>query len=117
MYRVRTSPVWFFPRFSPRINALREFAFSGELTTWLWQHIADYDILHVRGTFSYASTAAMVIARLKHIPYIFNLRSLGNGLCNRVSLKSKFSSPQYNVLTSTTAKHFTSLLSLNRRNV
>jgi len=34
-------PVRFFPRFSPSIPAIREFAFSGALAAWLWQHMAD----------------------------------------------------------------------------
>jgi len=37
-------PIRFFARFSPNVNAVREFAYSRTLTAWLWQHITDYDI-------------------------------------------------------------------------
>ncbi|MDD4900296.1 MAG: glycosyltransferase [Candidatus Omnitrophica bacterium] len=78
-------PVWFFHRFSPPLKFVREFAFSSSLTGWLWKHVCDFDLLHIHSIFSYPSTIAMRIARIKHVPYIIRPA----GALERYCLKQK----------------------------
>jgi len=68
-------PLIAFPRWSPPVPALREFAFSPDLVRWLKGHIHTYDLLHVHAIFSFPSTWAMREARHASIPYL--VRTIG----------------------------------------
>lgn len=68
-------PVLAFPRWSPPIGALREFAFSPGLNQWLQRNIRSFDLLHVHALFSFPSTVAMVHSRQARVPYV--LRTIG----------------------------------------
>jgi len=76
-------PVLAFPRWSPPLAPVREFAFSPDLNRWLSAHIREFDLLHVHALFSWPSTSAMAQARRAGVPYV--LRTIGQ--LNRWSLK------------------------------
>jgi glycosyltransferase involved in cell wall biosynthesis len=66
---------WYFPR------QTRFYTASWPLTTWLWHHVADYDLVHAHAVFSYSSLPAAFCAWRAGIPYIITphgiLRSWG----------------------------------------
>ena len=68
-------PVLAFPRWSPPMGALREFAYSAGLNQWLTNNISNFDLLHVHALFSFPSTVAMLQARRSCVPYL--LRTIG----------------------------------------
>jgi glycosyltransferase involved in cell wall biosynthesis len=68
-------PVRLFPRWSPPIPPLREFAIAPSLGRWLNASLEEWDLLHVHALFSWPSTWGMALARRHHKPYI--LRTIG----------------------------------------
>lgn len=62
-------PVRFFPRWSPPVRALREFAYARGLAPWLGAAVRGFDVVHVHALFSFASTTAMRICRHARVPY------------------------------------------------
>jgi len=69
------NPLIAFPRWSPPVQALREFAFSPGLVRWLNVHLLNYDLVHVHAIFSFPSTWAMRQARHAGVPYL--VRTIG----------------------------------------
>ncbi len=68
----------------------RFYTFSWPLTRWLWDHVHDYDLVHIHSLFSYATLPAAWFAHWRGVPYI--IRPLGHlnrwGMENRrASLK------------------------------
>jgi glycosyltransferase involved in cell wall biosynthesis len=62
--------VRFFPRFSPRVRAVREYAYSRPFSSWLRKNLGAYDIVHVHALFSFLSSATMRLARQLQFPYV-----------------------------------------------
>ena len=73
-----TVPVYCFDRVSSSKSAIHEYVFSKGLTAFLWQHVKEYDLVHIHAIFSYPSTIAMAIANFHKVPYL--IRPLGS-LC------------------------------------
>jgi glycosyltransferase involved in cell wall biosynthesis len=49
-----------------------EFKLSYSLTRWLWQHVQDYDVVHLISLFTYPIAIAHWLCRLRGIPYVIN---------------------------------------------
>ena len=64
------APVRFFPRFSPPVRPVREFAVSLPFIRWFKSHARDYSLIHIHALFSFTSSAGMKIARSQGVPYI-----------------------------------------------
>ncbi|MFQ4138208.1 glycosyltransferase [Nodosilinea sp. PGN35] len=69
-------PIWVFSRVLSQVAALREFAVAPALAPWLWQHVTDYDLVHIHAIFNYPTTLGMAVARARGIPYV--VRPLGS---------------------------------------
>ena len=68
-------PLLAFPRWSPPLRALREYAVSAGLAAWLTRHARRYDLLHIHALFSFPSSWAMATARRAQVPYL--VRTIG----------------------------------------
>lgn len=58
-----------------RCAPFRRYKFSVGLLRWLSQHASDFDVAHIHALFSPVSSAAAMVARSHHLPYV--LRPLG----------------------------------------
>ncbi|MFM7264422.1 MAG: glycosyltransferase [Cyanobium sp.] len=65
-------PVRLFPRWSPPLRALREFAWSPALGRWLERDLRQWDLLHVHSLFSWSTSRGMAIARHQRVPYLIH---------------------------------------------
>ncbi len=81
------------------------------LVPWLWHNVRTFDVVHIHALFSFCSTAAGLIARMRGVPYV--VRPLGTltayGMKRRASLKrASFALLEAPILRRAAAVHFTS---------
>ena len=121
-----TVPVYCFDRHTSSKSFIHEYTVSKGLTSFLWQQIPTYDLIHIHAVFSYPSTIAMAIANFYKIPYV--IRPLGS-LCQWSLEQSKTQKAIYlqaikRFLNQSSGLHFTaaqeerevSQLNLNAKN-
>ncbi len=60
-YRIQYFPYW---------RPAKEYKLSGVLTQWLFQHVSDYDLVHVNALFCYPNLIAYLSCLYHQIPYI-----------------------------------------------
>ena len=65
-YRVRYFPYWH----------LGEYKISLSLTRWLFQHVADYDLVHTNAIFSYPVLPAYRACKWHQVPYLMTPRGM-----------------------------------------
>jgi glycosyltransferase involved in cell wall biosynthesis len=61
-YRIQYFPRW----------CVNEYKFSYSLTTWLFRHVSDYDVVHTISLFTYPVAIAHWLCQLRNIPYVVN---------------------------------------------
>ena len=97
---------WYFPR------QTRFYTASWPLTTWLWRHVPDYDLVHVHAVFSYSSLLAAFCAWRAGVPYIIIphgiLRSWGIQNRRPVLKRLSFCLIERRILGHAALVHFTS---------
>ena len=97
---------WYFPRQTSFYNC------SFPLATWLWNNLANYNLVHIHALFSYSSTVAAWIAAKRHIPYIVRPFGVLNrwGMQNRRPLLKRLSFRlcERNILEGAATIHYTS---------
>ncbi len=97
---------WYFPR------QARFYTASWPLATWLRQHVAEYDVVHVHGLFSWAAIPAAFWSRRRNVPFV--VRPLGTlnrwGMQNRRPGLKKWSLRlvESRILANAAAVHYTS---------
>ncbi|MEH2374713.1 glycosyltransferase [Nostoc sp.] len=65
-YRIQYFPYW----------ALSDYKISFSLTIWLFQHVADYDLVHTNAIFSYPILAAYWACQQQRVPYVVTPRGM-----------------------------------------
>jgi len=82
------------------------------LRSWISNHVAEYDLLHIHALFSYASTAAAKIAQRRRVPYIVRPLGVLNewGIAHRRPVLKRLSLRfvEGSILRNAAAIHFTS---------
>jgi len=81
------------------------------MVPWLWQHVRDFDVVHIHALFSFPSVAAGIVARWRGVPYV--VRPLGTltsyGVTQRRPLLKRLSLAIFEkaILRRAAAVHFT----------
>lgn len=65
-YRIQYFPYWW----------LNDYKFSWPLTKWLFQHVADYNLVHTNAIFSSCILPAYWACQWHHVPYIITPRGM-----------------------------------------